>query len=65
MLNLPQPQDDGMYIPTVGQWSTDKHYYLMRYLDAFATAMHAKWGGLHYIDLFAGAGIERLKTSKT
>jgi three-Cys-motif partner protein len=37
----------------------------MRYLDAFTIAMHTKWDGLHYIDLFAGAGIERLKTSKT
>jgi three-Cys-motif partner protein len=35
-------------------------------MDAFTTAMHTKqWDGLHYIDLFAGAGIERLKESKT
>jgi three-Cys-motif partner protein len=26
--------------------------------------MKGKWGGLHYIDLFAGAGIERLESSK-
>ena len=59
-----QPVDDGQYIPTVGQWSSDKHYYLSRYMDAFTTSMREKWGGLHYIDLFAGAGIERLKESK-
>ena len=59
MLELPQPQDDGLYIPEVGEWSSDKHYYLGRYMDAFTTSMRDKWQGLHYIDLFAGAGIER------
>jgi three-Cys-motif partner protein len=64
MLELPQPQDDGLIIPTVGDWSHDKHYFLMRYIDAFTTAMkNKKWTGLHYIDLFAGAGIEKLETS--
>jgi len=56
--------DDGLYIPTVGQWSSDKHYYLSRYMNAFTTSMHLKWNALHYIDLFAGAGIERLKESQ-
>jgi len=59
----PAPVDDGLYIPTVGEWSRDKHYFLMRYIDAFTTSMKKKWSGLHYLDLFAGAGIERLKTS--
>ena len=37
----------------------------MRYIDAFTTSMKGKkWSGLCYIDLFAGAGIERLKMSK-
>ena len=64
MFELPQPQDDGLYIPTVGEWSRDKHYFLRRYIDAFTTSMAKKWGGLHYIDLFAGTGIERLESSK-
>ncbi len=65
MFELPAPQDDGLFIPTVGEWSRDKHYFLMRYIDAFVTAMKDKpWEGLHYIDIFAGAGIERLKDSK-
>ncbi|MGA2173201.1 MAG: three-Cys-motif partner protein TcmP [Sedimentisphaerales bacterium] len=64
MLDLPQPKDDGLLIPTVGDWSRDKHYFLLRYIDAFTTAMkNKKWTGLHYIDLFAGAGIEKLETS--
>lgn len=63
MPKLPSPTHDGLYIPTVGEWSRDKHYYLMRYIDAFTTSMKDKWEALHYIDLFAGAGIERLETS--
>lgn len=65
MPELESPQDDGMYIPEVGEWSKDKHYFLTRYIDAFTNSMKAKkWSGLHYIDLFAGAGIERLKDSQ-
>jgi len=65
MFELPPPEDDGLYIPTVGEWSRDKHYYLMRYIYAFTTSMKKKkWSGLHYIDIFAGAGIERLETSR-
>jgi len=65
MFKLPPPKDDGLYIPTVGEWSRDKHYFLARYIDAFTTSMKSKeWAGLHYIDLFAGAGIERLENSK-
>lgn len=65
MPEIPTPKDDGLYIPTVGEWSRDKHYFLMRYIDAFTTSMKDKrWSGLHYIDLFAGAGIERLQNSK-
>ena len=65
---MPKPQppnDDGLITPEVGDWSGDKHHFLWRYLNAFTTAMRGKkWKGLHYIDLFSGAGIERLKTSQ-
>jgi three-Cys-motif partner protein len=58
---LAAPGDDGLITPEVGPWSQDKHHFLRRYLDAFTTAMKSKpWGSLHYIDLFAGAGIERV-----
>ena len=64
MHELPVPEDDGLLTPEVGDWSRDKHHFLWRYLNAFTTAMRNKaWAGLHYIDLFAGAGIERLKGS--
>jgi three-Cys-motif partner protein len=61
MFNLSPPQDDGLYIPKVGAWSADKHHFLRRYIDAFTTAMKGKWPQLHYIDLFASAGIERIE----
>ncbi len=62
MLELAPVDDDHLEIPEVGPWSAHKHYFLGRYLDAFTTAMKdKKWSGLHYIDLFAGAGIERIK----
>ncbi len=60
---LPDPGDDGLLIRTVGPWSKDKHHFLWRYINAFTSAMSGKpqFEGLHYIDLFAGAGIERLR----
>src|SRR5258706_6274621 len=64
MFDLPPPVDDGLLTPEVGSWSIDKHHFLRRYVDAFTTAMREKrWSGLHYIDLFASAGIERIKDS--
>ncbi|GMU33459.1 MAG: three-Cys-motif partner protein TcmP [Planctomycetia bacterium] len=63
-VELPAPQDDGLNTPLVGEHSKDKHWFLARYIHAFTTAMKPKkWSGLYYIDLFAGAGIERLKES--
>jgi three-Cys-motif partner protein len=57
------PVDDGMEIPVVGPWSRRKYHFLGRYLNAFTTAMKDKWRELHYVDLFAGAGIARIKTT--
>lgn len=65
MFELKPLLDDGQHIPTIGEWSHDKYYFIMRYIDAFTTAMKGKaWSSLHYIDLFAGAGIVRLERSK-
>ena len=64
MFTLPTPLDDGLLTPEVGSWSTHKHHFLRRYIDAFTTAMRGKaWNGLHYIDLFASAGLEKVKES--
>ncbi|MHC4111836.1 MAG: three-Cys-motif partner protein TcmP [Planctomycetota bacterium] len=65
MSELPTPQDDDLCIPEVPEHSKYKHHFIRRYIDAFTTSMKDKrWSGLHYIDLFAGAGIERLRNSR-
>ena len=61
-MSRPEPVDDGLVIPDVGPWSRDKHHFLGRYIDAFTTAMRCHWGQLHYIDLFSGAGMERVRS---
>lgn len=64
MFDLSPPQDDGLCIPEVPEHSKYKHHFVRRYMDVFTIAMKNKnWAGLHYIDLFAGAGIEKLRTS--
>ncbi len=61
---MQEPVDDGLAIPEVGPWAKRKYHFLGRYLNAFTTAMKdKKWGGLHYIDLFCGAGIARIRGS--
>jgi len=57
----PGPEDDGLPIPEVGQWALKKHHFLRRYIYAFTTSMRGKWSRLHYIDLFASAGIVRIE----
>lgn len=65
MMELEPPKDDGLVLPEVSPWSCDKHHFLARYIDAFTTAMKGKrWAGLHYIDMFAGAGIERIESTR-
>ena len=62
VFDLQPPEDDGLHMDSVGSWSADKHHFLKRYIDAFTTSMKDRnWGSLHYIDLFAGAGIERIR----
>ncbi len=65
MLELPEPQDDGLALREVNSASSSKHHFLQRYMHAFVTAMKDKWGELHYIDLFAGPGIERFKSERS
>ncbi len=59
------PIEDGLVIPEVGAWSRRKYHFLGRYLQAFTTAMKGKpqWKELHYIDLFSGAGVAKLRGS--
>lgn len=57
------PDDDGFAIPVVGRWAKRKYHFLSRYLAMFSTGMKNKWPERHYIDLFASAGIARLRDS--
>lgn len=56
-------QADGLITPEVGGWSEDKYKLLRLYSSLFATGMKYKWEKRVYIDLYAGAGIARIKDS--
>ena len=56
----PAPEEDGLVIPEVGEWAMKKHHFLQRYIDAFTKSMKGKWKSLHYIDLYASAGLIRV-----
>ena len=59
---LSQPKNDGLEVSQVKPWSADKHHFLRRYIHGFTQAMkNKKWAGLHYIDLFAGPGVEEIE----
>jgi three-Cys-motif partner protein len=46
---------DGLPARRVGEWTETKHFYVRRYMDAFAKSMK-KWDQRVYLDLFAGPG---------
>ena len=54
-------EDDGLITPEVGVWAKEKYQLLYKYADIFTSSMKNNWGTLVYIDLFAGAGIVRIK----
>jgi len=53
--------DDGLFTPEVGSWSEDKYKLVGLYSRLFATGMKFKWEQRVYIDLYAGAGIAKLR----
>jgi three-Cys-motif partner protein len=69
--NCTNPGRDGHPVQCVGSWAMEKHDYLQRYIEATCAA-RAKFlvstagrpaGGAAYIDLFAGPGMARVRTS--
>ncbi len=54
-------ENDGFYIPDVGDWSEEKYRLLWLYANLFATSMKKKWHTRCYIDLFSGAGYARIQ----
>lgn len=59
-------QDDGLPVREVGLWTEEKLWFWNRYLEITTSAMAGKphWSGLVYVDLFAGPGICRIKSSR-
>lgn len=53
--------DDGLYMSEVGRWSKRKYHFLANYLNMFSTGMKNKWPERHYVNLFAGAGLARVR----
>jgi three-Cys-motif partner protein len=57
-------QEDGLFIPDIGNWGEKKYNLVGHYCNLFTSAMRYKWN-LVYIDLFAGAGYAKIKETKT
>lgn len=55
--------DDGLVIPTVRRWSEEKYNLLGAYANIFTTSMRKKWHQMVYLDLFAGAGYAKIKST--
>ncbi len=58
-------EDDGLICPDVGPWSEDKYRLIALYDELFSKGMKDKWDARVYVDLYAGAGIGRLKGTDT
>jgi len=58
--------DDGLFCPEVGKQSEEKHGLVSFYAKLFSTGMKDKWDHRVYIELYAGAGYNRIRgTSRT
>ncbi len=55
--------DDGLPCPEVGAWSETKYRLLRLYDSLFSTGMKYKWDRRVYIDLYAGAGYNRVRNT--
>lgn len=60
-----QVSDDGLVCPEVGSWAEEKHRLVSLYAKLFSSGMKDKWNRRIYVDLYAGAGYNRIRgTSK-
>jgi three-Cys-motif partner protein len=58
---MQEPTDDGLFMPEVGGWAETKYRLLSLYDTLFSSGMRYKWDKRVYIDLYAGAGINRIR----
>jgi len=56
-----ETKPDGLFTPTVREWSLEKYKLVGSYCDIFTNGMKYKWNQLVYVDLFAGAGYAKIK----
>jgi three-Cys-motif partner protein len=57
--------DDGLIAPDVGAWVEEKHRLVSLYSTLFSSSMKVKWSRRTYVELYAGAGLSRIRgTSK-
>lgn len=60
--SLPAAHDDGLYLgKEVGAWTEDKHILVSLYDELFSTGMKNRWDNRVYIDLYAGAGLSKVR----
>ena len=52
---------DSMVLPEVGAWADTKYRLVEIYAQLFTAAMRGRWQRLAYIDLFAAAGLGRVR----
>ncbi len=55
--------DDGLFSPEVGNWADEKHAVVSLYAKLFSTGMKNKWHDRVYIELYAGAGYNKIRES--
>ncbi len=53
--------DDGLLCPEVGSWAETKHRLVSLYAKLFSSGMKDKWEKRIYIELYAGAGYNRIR----
>lgn len=60
-LSVIQISDDGLTCPEVGAWAEEKYRIVSLYQQLFATGMKDKWDKRVYLDLYSGAGHNRIR----
>ena len=61
----PSPIDDGLICPDVGGWAQTKYRLISLYNSLFSTGMKDKWDLRFYLDLYAGAGYNKVRGTST
>lgn len=58
--------DDDLPVRDVGSWTEDKLWFWHRYVEITTAAMakHQKWNGMVYVDMFAGPGVCKIRSSE-